>query len=96
MVLFDNDKQFLIIGNMTAIGRKHVAEQIRDEKVWLGYTHQKITRNMRLIPYKKGYQLHTITTTESDSKGIQDGDLIQATIIFELIEKDKFFKSKHS
>ena len=33
--------------------------------------------------YKKGYQLHTITTTESDSKGIQEGDLIQATIIFE-------------
>ena len=40
-VLFDNSKQFLIIGNMTAIGRKHVAEQIRDEKVWLGYTQAR-------------------------------------------------------
>lgn len=37
--------------------------------------------------HKKGYHLHTITPTESDSKGIQDGDLIQATVIFELSEK---------
>lgn len=40
-VLFDNDKQFLIIGNITAIGRKHVAEQIRDEKVRLGYAQAR-------------------------------------------------------
>lgn len=30
-----------------------------------------------------------------DSNGIQDGDLIQATIIFELIKKNQFFNSTH-
>ena len=34
---------------------------------------------------KKGYRLHTITTTSSGSKGFMGGDKIQATMVFERI-----------
>ncbi len=33
----------------------------------------------------KGYRLHTITTSESGSKGFMGGDRIQATMVFEKI-----------
>ena len=32
---------------------------------------------------KKGYRLHTISTTAVDSKGFGGGDRIQATLVFE-------------
>lgn len=32
---------------------------------------------------KKGYRLHTITTTSSGSKGLLSGDRIQSTLVFE-------------
>lgn len=32
---------------------------------------------------KKGYRLHTISTTNSSSKGLGGGDRIQATLVFE-------------
>lgn len=32
---------------------------------------------------KKGYRLHTISTTSSGSKGMLGGDRIQATLVFE-------------
>lgn len=32
---------------------------------------------------KKGYRLHTITTTSSGSKGLMSGDRIQSTLVFE-------------
>lgn len=34
---------------------------------------------------KKGYRLHTITTTNGGSKGFGGGDRIQATMVFEKI-----------
>ena len=34
---------------------------------------------------KKGYRLHTITTTNGGSKGLMGGDRIQATLVFEKI-----------
>ena len=34
---------------------------------------------------KKGYRLHTISTTLSGSKGMLGGDRIQATLVFEKI-----------
>lgn len=34
---------------------------------------------------KKGYRLHTISTTSSGSKGMLGGDRIQATLVFEKI-----------
>lgn len=35
---------------------------------------------------KKGYRLHTISTTSSGSTGLFGGDRIQATMIFEKID----------
>ena len=35
---------------------------------------------------KKGYRLHTITTSNGGSKGLMGGDRIQATLVFERIE----------
>lgn len=34
---------------------------------------------------KKGYRLHTISTTNGGSKGLGGGDRIQATMVFEKI-----------
>lgn len=34
---------------------------------------------------KKGYRLHTITTSNGGSKGLLGGDRIQATLVFEKI-----------
>lgn len=34
---------------------------------------------------KKGYRLHTITTSNGGSKGVIGGDRIQATMVFEKI-----------
>ena len=34
---------------------------------------------------RKGYRLHTITTTNGGSKGLMGGDRIQATMVFEKI-----------
>ena len=34
---------------------------------------------------KKGYRLHTITTSNGGSKGLVGGDRIQATMVFEKI-----------
>lgn len=35
----------------------------------------------------KGYRLHTISTTSSGSKGFFGGDKIQATMVFERLER---------
>ncbi len=32
---------------------------------------------------RRGYRLHTISTSSSDSKGFMGGDRIQATLVFE-------------
>ena len=34
---------------------------------------------------KKGYRLHTISTTNGGSKGLGGGDRIQATMVFEKV-----------
>lgn len=34
---------------------------------------------------KKGYRLHTITTSNGGSKGVMGGDRIQATMVFEKV-----------
>ena len=36
---------------------------------------------------KKGYRLHTFSTTTSHSTGLMGGDRIQATLVFEKIKK---------
>lgn len=36
----------------------------------------------------KGYRLHTISTTSSGSKGFFGGDKIQATMVFERLERE--------
>lgn len=37
--LIENDKKFLIIGNQNAISYKEVFSLIREDQMWLGYTH---------------------------------------------------------
>lgn len=40
---------------------------------------------------KKGYKLHTITTTSANSTGSLGGDRIQATMVFEKLEQKSDF-----
>ena len=44
---------------------------------------KKFTHAISLEEIKKGYRLHTITTTNGGSKGFGGGDRIQATMVFE-------------
>ncbi len=37
--LIEHDKKFLIIGNQNAISYKEIFETIKENKMWLGYTH---------------------------------------------------------
>lgn len=37
--LIGNDKKFLIIGNQGAISYKEIFEPIKEDKMWIGYTH---------------------------------------------------------
>ena len=62
------------------------------EKFW-GTGSRNLTDLEKVINHyaQKGYRLHTMSTVNSDSKGLMMGDRIQATLVF---EKKDFFTTK--
>ncbi|MCQ2594678.1 MAG: DUF4177 domain-containing protein [Treponemataceae bacterium] len=79
-------------GVIAAQGRKNdmyvVLQVVLTEKfLGTGSGVSSLTNLQRTINEQaaKGYRLHTISTTSSDSKGFFGGDKIQATMIFEKI-----------
>lgn len=74
---------------MGIIGKKedkpYVVLQVTLKEKLLGTGSGNISELEKIIneQFEKGYRLHTITTTGSESTGIMNGDRIQATMVFE-------------
>ncbi len=69
---------------------KYIVLQVVLKEKFLGTGSGNLTELENVINTQasKGYRLHTITTAASGSKGLMGGDRIQATLVFEKIEKD--------
>ena len=67
---------------------KYVVLQVVLKEKLIGTCSKNLTELEKIIneQAKKGYRLHTISTTTSGSKGlVAGGDRIQATMVFEKI-----------
>lgn len=73
----------------TASGKnyKYVVLQVTLKEKFLGTGSGNLTELEDAIndQAKKGYRLHTITTSNGGSKGLLGGDRIQATLVFEKV-----------
>ncbi|NLW70897.1 MAG: DUF4177 domain-containing protein [Eubacteriaceae bacterium] len=73
----------------TASGKElsYVVLQVTLKEKFLGTGSGNLTELEEVInnQARKGYRLHTISTTTGGSKGIGGGDRIQATLVFEKI-----------
>ncbi|MBF4618844.1 DUF2510 domain-containing protein [Clavibacter sp. VKM Ac-2873] len=69
-------------------GKEYVVLQtILKEKVWgTGSGNLTELENAINAQAARGYRLHTISTAVSGSKGLDGGDRIQATMVFEAID----------
>lgn len=65
----------------------YVVLQVTLKEKFLGTGSGNLTELENVINTQaaKGYRLHTITTSESTSKGFGGGDRIQATMVFERV-----------
>ena len=74
----------------TASGRnyQYVVLQVTLKEKLIGTGSGNLRALERVIndQAKKGYRLHTITTTNAERKGLMDGDRLQATLVFEKLE----------
>lgn len=65
----------------------YIVLQVTLKEKLIGTGSKNLTQLEKVINEQaaKGYRLHTITTSESYSKGLMGGDRIQATMVFEKI-----------
>ena len=56
---------------------------LKEKFIGMGSGNLSQLENVINTQASKGYRLHTISTTSSDSKGFMGGDRIQATLVFE-------------
>lgn len=68
--------------------QKYVVLQVTLKEKLIGTASKNLSELEDVINKQadKGYRLHTISTTSGGSKGLGDGDRIQATMVFERIE----------
>ena len=68
--------------------QKYVVLQVTLKEKIIGTSSKNLSELEDVINKQadKGYRLHTISTTSGGSKGLGDGDRIQATMVFERIE----------
>lgn len=73
---------------MNGLKYKVMQVTLKEKLIGTGSNIATLSKLQNIIneQYDCGYKLHTITTSESFSKGLFGGDRIQATIIFEKIE----------
>lgn len=75
----------------TASGQNlpYVVIQVTLKEKFFGTGSGNLTELEQVINQQaaKGYRLHTITTSESNSKGFGGGDRIQATMVFERLTR---------
>ena len=88
MGLFTNANNESTFSNASGIdGLNYVVLQVTLKEKFIGTGSGNLTELENVInkQVKKGYRLHTITTTNGGSKGLGGGDRIQATMVFEKI-----------
>ncbi|WP_270336539.1 DUF4177 domain-containing protein [Streptococcus infantarius] len=88
MGLFSNAKEESTFSTASGLDNLHyVALQVTLKEKFIGTGSGNLTELENVInkQVKKGYRLHTITTTNGGSKGFGGGDRIQATMVFEKI-----------
>lgn len=88
MGLFSNAKEASTFSTASGLDNLHyVVLQVTLKEKFIGTGSGNLTELENVInkQVKKGYRLHTITTTNGGSKGFGGGDRIQATMVFEKI-----------
>lgn len=88
MGLFSNAKEESTFSTASGLDNLHYAVlQVTLKEKFIGTGSGNLTELENVInkQVKKGYRLHTITTTNGGSKGFGSGDRIQATMVFEKI-----------
>lgn len=88
MGIFDTAKQASSYSNASGSDAlSYVVLQVTLKEKFLGTGSGNLTELENVInkQAKKGYRLHTITTSNGGSKGLVGGDRIQATMVFEKI-----------
>lgn len=88
MGLFSNAKEESTFSTASGLDNLHyVVVQVTLKEKFIGTGSGNLTELENVInkQVKKGYRLHTITTTNGGSKGFGGGDRIQATMVFEKI-----------
>ena len=74
------------IGALMGQGKKEEAEAVKAEVGAIGTKLEELEKAETELS-AKGYRLHTITTSSSGSKGFLGGDRIQATMVFESLNR---------
>ncbi|EFY03117.1 MULTISPECIES: DUF4177 domain-containing protein [Streptococcus] len=88
MGFLDNVKEASTVSTASGENYEYVVLQVILKEKLLGTGSGNLTELENVInkQAKKGYRLHTITTSNGGSKGFGGGDRIQATMVFEKIK----------
>ncbi|ASO68599.1 DUF4177 domain-containing protein [Streptococcus pyogenes] len=88
MGFLDNVKEASTVSTASGENYEYVVLQVTLKEKLIGTDSGNLTELENVInkQAKKGYRLHTITTSNGGSKGFGGGDRIQATMVFEKIK----------
>ena len=88
MGLFDNAMKESSYSTASGRDLKYVVLQVTLKEKFIGTGSGNLVELEQIINAQadKGYRLHTMSTTHTDSKGLVGGDRIQATLVFERID----------
>lgn len=87
MGVFDNVMKESSISEASGQNLHYVVLQVTLKEKLFGTGSENLVELERVIneQAKKGYRLHTVSTSNGGSKGVFGGDRIQATLVFESI-----------
>lgn len=88
MGFLDNVKEASTVSTASGENYEYVVLQVTLKEKLIGTGSGNLTELENVInkQAKKGYRLHTITTSNGGSEGFGGGDRIQATMVFEKIK----------
>ncbi|HER4031276.1 TPA: DUF4177 domain-containing protein [Streptococcus pyogenes] len=88
MGFLDNVKEASTVSTASGENYEYVVLQATLKEKLIGTGSGNLTELENVInkQAKKGYRLHTITTSNGGSRGFGGGDRIQATMVFEKIK----------
>ena len=88
MGFFDNAMKESSFSTASGKNLKYVVLQVTLKEKFMGTGSGNLVELEQILNEQadKGYRLHTLSTTHTDSKGLGGGDRIQATMVFERID----------